>query len=176
MEKARSQFNRLNDVFVKYTFFDEERKPLTLSLINSFFEAEGTPTIVDFTFQDREPDPDDPDSKQPRLDVLGVCSDGTVVEIEFQNIMYEGMADRVIFYWSRLAQKRSRGAKYDQLPRVVCINVLGYTLFPDLPDYHNCYMVMNTKNPKDYLSRRLELHFAEIPKWEEVRPQTSEMS
>ena len=176
METTNTQLNRLNDVFVKYIFFDEERKPLTLSLINSFFEAEGTPTIVDFTFQDREPDPDNPETKQPRLDVVGVCSDGTVVEIEFQNAQYEGMRDRVVFYWSRLAQKRSRGVPYSTLPRIVCINILGYEMFTDLPDYHNCYMVMNTRHAGDCLSRRLELHFAEVPKWEKARPHTEEMN
>ena len=83
MKTNSNSLNLLNDAFVKYIFFDEERKPLTLSLINAFFEAEGTPLIVDFAFQERELDPDDPLSKQPRLDVVGVCSDGTVVEIEF---------------------------------------------------------------------------------------------
>lgn len=175
MSTETAQLNRLNDVLVKYIFFDEARKPLTLSLINAFFEAEGTPTIVDFTFQDREPDPDDPKGKQPRLDILGICSDGTVVEIEFQNDVFEAMADRVIFYWGRIAQKKSRGVPYSKLPRIVCINILGYTMFPDLADYHNCYMVMNTRHAGNCLSQRLELHFAEVPKWEKQRHHTTEM-
>ena len=167
VDTENNQLNHLNDVFVKFIFFDEARKKLTLSLINAFFQAEGTPSIVDFTFQDREPDPDSPGGKQPRLDVLGVCSDGTIVEIEFQNLQVEGMADRVLFYWARLAQKRSRGVGYANLPRIACINILGYKMFPDLPDYHNCYMVINTRHAESCLSHRLELHFAEVPKWEE---------
>ena len=175
METTTTKLNRLNDVLVKYIFFDEERKPLTLSLINSFFEAEGTPTIVDFTFQDREPDPGSPVAKRPRLDILGVCSDGTVVEIEFQNDQYEGMAERVLFYWSRLAHKLRQGMVYVQLPRIVCINILGYEMFPDLPSYHNCYKVFNTRHADACLSDRLELHFAEVPKWEKMHPPTKEM-
>ncbi len=121
--------NRLNDVLVKYIFFDEKRKPLTLSLINAFFEAEGTQTIVDFTFVDREPDPDKPKGKQPRLDVLGVCKDGTVVEIEFQDEEYLAMPERVTFYWARLAQRRTRGTPYGKLPRVVVSASWGMSIF-----------------------------------------------
>ena len=175
METTTTKLNRLNDVFVKYIFFDEDRKPLTLSLINSFFEAEGTPTIVDFTFKDREPDPDSPEAKRPHLDILSVCSDGTVVEIEFQNDQYEGMAERVLLYWSRLAQKLRQGMAYVRIPRIVCINILGYEMFPELPSYHNCYMASNTRHPGVRLSDKLELHFAELPKWEKAHPPAKEM-
>jgi len=37
--------NRMNDVFAKYIFANEARKKLTLGLINSFFELEGTAEI-----------------------------------------------------------------------------------------------------------------------------------
>ena len=50
--------NRMNDAFAKFIFAREERKELTLALINSFFEFEGTAEIVDFKFKDREQDPD----------------------------------------------------------------------------------------------------------------------
>ena len=178
MDTENNQFNPLNDIFLKFIFFDEDRKKLTLSLINAFFQEEGTQSIVDFTFKDREPDPDSLTGKQPRLDVLGISSDGTIVEVEFQNLKVEAMADRVLFYWARLAQKRSRGMAYANLPRIACINILGYKMFPDLPDYHNCYMVMNTRHAGAILSNHLELHFAEVPKWEEQNqhPQIKKMN
>lgn len=55
--------NRMNDVFAKYIFANEARKKLTLGLINSFFELEGTAEIIDFAFKDREVDPDREEGK-----------------------------------------------------------------------------------------------------------------
>ena len=49
-ENGKKQLNHLNDVLVKFIFFHEDRKHLTISLINSVFEKEGMPLIVDFTF------------------------------------------------------------------------------------------------------------------------------
>ena len=43
--------NRMNDAFAKYIFAREERKELTLALINSFFEFEGTAEIVELYVQ-----------------------------------------------------------------------------------------------------------------------------
>jgi len=70
--------NRMNDVFAKYIFANEERKKLTLGLINSFFDFEGTAEIIDLAFKDREMDPDRQEGKGVVLDVLGQCSDGTL--------------------------------------------------------------------------------------------------
>jgi hypothetical protein len=50
--------NRMNDAFAKFIFANEARKLLTLDLVNSFFEFEGTAQITDFKFSDRELDSD----------------------------------------------------------------------------------------------------------------------
>ena len=59
--------NRMNDVFAKYIFANEERKKLTLGLINSFFDFEGTAEIIDLAFKDREIDPDRQEGKGVEL-------------------------------------------------------------------------------------------------------------
>ena len=56
MVQQRKKLNRLNDALMKYIFANPERKQLTLSLINAFFEVEGTKQLVDFEFRDRELD------------------------------------------------------------------------------------------------------------------------
>ena len=70
--------NRMNDAFAKYIFANEKRKQLTLGLVNSFFEFEGTADIKDFEFVDRELDPDREKGKGVVLDVVGKSSDGTL--------------------------------------------------------------------------------------------------
>ena len=93
--------NRMNDVFAKYIFANEARKQLTLGLINSFFELEGTAEIIDFAFKDRELDPDREEGKGVVLDVLGECSDGTLVSVEIQLEQFKAMGKRSLLYLYR---------------------------------------------------------------------------
>ena len=71
--------------------------------------------------------------------------------------------------WAKLYQRRLlKGEKYQQLNRTVTLNILGYKLFPDTEwqDYHSCFAVLNTKDLKHALTRDLEIHFVELPKWQ----------
>ena len=148
--------NRMNEVFAKYIFANEARKKLTLGLINSFFELEGTAEIIDFAFKDREIDPDSDESKGAVLDVLGECSDGTLVNVEIQLEQFKAMGKRSLHYWAKLYHRRLlKGEQYQHLNRTVTINILGYNLFPDeeWKNYHSCFAVLNTKNLRHALTR-----------------------
>ncbi len=169
MSTEGKPLNHLNDVLIKYIFFHEDRKDLTLSLVNAFFEAEGTPPLVDFTFADREAGPEFAEDKRPHFDLRGKCSDGTMVEVEFQGDYYEAMEDRVLYYWSRMFQLR-KGRPYTDLNRTVCIAIMNFDLFPEelVPDYRNTYMVLNTRTGHR-LSPKLELHTVELLKYDRMR-------
>jgi len=160
--------NRMNDVLAKFIFANEDRKSLTLGLINSFFVQEGTAEIIDFAFKDREMDPDRQEGKGTVLDVLGECSDGTLVNVEIQLEQIKEMGKRSLYYWAQLYQRRlQEGEKYNILNRTVTINILDYKLFPDTEwkEYHSCFAVLNTKALNHALTRDLEIHFVELPKW-----------
>ena len=161
-------------------FADNERKHITLSLINAVFALEGTPPLVDFTFRDREISPDNIERKESQLDILGSSSDGTVVNVEVQVDRLNSMGKRSLYYWSRLYNQLRRGKPYGELPRTVCINLLAFTLFTDAElssDWHNCFAVVNRKRPEHHLTEDLEIHFLELPKWERLpRRHTSEYS
>jgi conserved hypothetical protein (putative transposase or invertase) len=162
-------FNRLNDVFAKYLFGNETNKTLTLALINSVFELEGKKEIVDFEFRDRELDPDRGSGKGVLLDVTGKCSDGTIVNVEFQISSMKGMDKRTLYYWSLLYGRRlNSGESYAGLNRTVVIGILAYELFkPQIwSDYHSSFAVLNTKDLGHRLTDDLEIHFVELPKWE----------
>ena len=159
--------NRLNDAFAKYIFANEERKLLTLDLVNSFFEFEGTAQITDFTFSDRELDPDRKRGKGVVLDVVGKSSDGTLTNVEIQLQQYDDMDRRTLYYWSQLYNRRLLGGEdYENLNRTVTINILDYRLFDDdvWQHYHSCFAVLNTKDARHALTKDLEIHFVELPK------------
>ena len=159
--------NRLNDAFAKYIFANEERKLLTMDLVNSFFEFEGTAQITDFTFSDRELDPDRKRGKGVVLDVVGKSSDGTLTNVEIQLQQFDDMDRRTLYYWSQLYNRRLvSGEDYENLNRTVTINILDYRLFKDetWPYYHSCFAVLNTKDVRHALTKDLEVHFVELPK------------
>ena len=179
MTTERKPINRLNDVLMKYVFADNERKHITLSLINAVFALEGTPLLVDFTFRDREISPDNMEGKESQLDILGSCSDGTVVNVEVQVDRLNSMGKRSLYYWSRLYNQLRRGKPYGELPRTVCINLLAFNLFTDAElssDWHSCFAVVNKRRPEHLLTEDLEIHFLELPKWERLRRQKADYS
>ncbi len=169
--------NRMNDVFAKFIFANEARKDLTLDLINSVFELDGTKEIVDFDFRDRELDSNREDGRGIVLDVTGKCSDGTLVNVEFQLHKLDGMEQRMLYYWSLLYGRRLvRSEEYTALNHTVVISILAYRLFDDevWPHYHSSFAVLNTKDMNHKLTDDLEIHFVELPKWK--RKPVSEMS
>jgi len=179
MTTERKPVNRLNDALMKYVFADNERKHITLSLINSVFELEDTPPLVDFTFRDREISPDNAEGKESQLDILGSSSDGTVVNVEVQINPLKSMGERSLFYWSRLYNQLRKGKPYGKLPRTVCINLLAFNLFTEdalAADWHSCFAVVNKKRPEHLLTEDLEIHFLELPKWERLRRRTDEFT
>ena len=108
--------NRMNDAFAKFIFANEARKLLTLDLVNSFFEFEGTAQITDFKFIDREQDPDRKWGKGVVLDVVGESSDGTLVNVEIQLQQFDDMDRRTLYYWAQLYTRRLlSGEDYDNL-------------------------------------------------------------
>ena len=179
MVMERKPINRLNDALMKYVFADNERKHITLSLINSVFALEGTPLLVDFSFRDREMSPDNAEGKESQLDILGSSSDGTVVNVEVQVNPLKSMGERSLFYWSRLYNQLRKGKPYGKLPRTVCINLLAFNLFTEealSSDWHSCFAVVNKRRPEHLLTEDLEIHFLELPKWERQRRRTDEFT
>ena len=159
--------NRMNDVFAKFIFANEKRKDLTLDLINSVFEFEGTKGIVDFDFRDRELDPESEEGKTVVLDVTGRSSDNTLVNVEIQLHKVDGMEKRMLYYWSRLYSKRLETSEdYTTLNRTVVISILAYKLFDRKlwAHYHSSFAILNTKDVSQKLTDDLELHVVELPK------------
>lgn len=84
--------NRTNDALFKNIFANKKHKNITLSLINSVLEFEGTAQVQDIDFLDREVNGENDTDKDSRLDFLGVCSDGTKINVEIQIAKLEAIA------------------------------------------------------------------------------------
>lgn len=156
--------NRMNDALFKNIF--AQNSDITLSLVNSVFEFQGTALITDIEFIDRNLDIEEEGGKESRLDLLGRASDGTVVNLEIQVAKQEYMGRRSLYYWSRLYNELKSGEEYTELKRTVTINILDFNLFEKkkYPSYHSCFGVYDLKTGNQ-LTSDCELHFLELPKW-----------
>ena len=86
--------NRMNDALFKNIF--AQNSDITLSLINSVFEFQGTALITDIEFIDRNLDAEEDDGKESRLDLLGRSPDGTVINLEIQVAKQEYMGLKTV--------------------------------------------------------------------------------
>lgn len=94
--------NRLNDVFFKYTLGSTERKNWTLNFLNITLDLKGNQQFKDISFSDKDLLPQELDEKLSILDILATANDGTIVNIEVQVCKDKFMADRSLYYWSRI--------------------------------------------------------------------------
>lgn len=138
--------NRMNDALFKNIF--AQNSDITLSLINSVFEFQGTELITDIEFIDRNLDIEEEGGKESRLDLLGRTSDGTIVNLEIQVAKQEYMGRRSLYYWSRLYNELKSGEEYTELKRTVTINILDFNLFEKkkYPNYHSCFRRLRPKD------------------------------
>ena len=155
----------MNDALFKNIF--AQNSDITLSLINSVFEFQGSTLILDIEFIDRNLDADEDDGKEARLDLLGRSSDGTVINLEIQVAKQGYMGRRSLYYWSRLYNELKSGEEYTELKRTVAINILDFNLFDrkKYPSYHSCFGVVYDIKTGNQLTSDCELHFLELPKW-----------
>lgn len=157
-------FNRLNDLYFKYLLGSEQRKNLTLSFLNSIL-ANGKPRFTDITFLNKDEEPDKYLGKLSKLDVKGKLNDGSLIDIEMQVFPYPGMAERSLYYWSRMyGGELSEGSEYETLKPAIVIVIVNFDALPAEKDWHNVYRVLNEKAPHKMLSNHLEIHYVELPK------------
>ena len=112
--------NRLNDIFFKYLLGSEERKNYTLNFLNTTLDLSGDAMFTDLTFADKEKPPQMTDGKVSILDILAITNKGTRVNIEVQICKYRYMAERALYYWSRIyGGQLQKKESYDKLNKVM---------------------------------------------------------
>ena len=159
----RQDYNPMNDYLFKFVFGREERKRVTLSFLNAVLGREGEDELTDIAFADREFDPRFSEEKLSRLDIYGVVSDGSKINIEVQLVNYQNMEKRTLYYWSQMYQSLRKGEDYENLARSITINLLNFRLLPQ-ENAHNMYGLYDIASGHR-LTEDLEIHFLEIPKF-----------
>ena len=158
-------FNRLNDLYFKKLLGDKKRKNLTLSFLNGILNKDDENCFTDITFLDKDNEPLNLDGKLSKLDIRADLNDGTQVDIEVQVCPFKLMAERSLYYWSKMySEQLEKGAEYKKLKKAIAINLLAFDYLEDEQDWHNIYNLLNEKSHKK-LTDHIEIHFLELPKF-----------
>ena len=161
-----------SDIFIKYLFGmdTEESNRLMLSFINSVLQDADFPAITrviqknPFNYKEFEND------KLTVLDVEVEDERGKIYNIEVQSSGDYDFCNRALYYWSKLyTSQLENGDEYTRLLPVISINILSFKFLPELPAYHNFFMITEGRDREYVLTDHLVLHFLELPKIEDAK-------
>lgn len=158
----KKRLNLKNDVVFK-SFFSKDcvesdycRKKMLSAVIGK--------TVTDTKVLNPEILPTRMDGKFPRLDIHCNLNDGSEVEVEMQNNMYQDdQIKRSIYYTAALTHNSlSKGEDYAFLPHIYQIQFVDFDFIKD-SRLHHSYVFKERKDHVE-LSDIVQIHFIELPK------------
>ena len=84
------------------------------------------------------------------LDVHVLFNNNTLIDLEMQVLKYENWPDRSLGYLCRTFDNLNKGDDYINSKTAIQIGFLDFTLFPESPEFHSTYKLMNVKNQTFY--------------------------
>ena len=166
--KNNIEVKKLNDFFIRYFFGLEGHEDLLLSFINAimidsnFATFKSVEIINPFNLSEKA------NNKESIVDLKAVTEDGIIVIIEIQTYSTKNFFERTLYYWSKnYSNVLKKGEDYPELKPVISINLIDDILF-DKTDkrMHTCYL-LKEKNTNKILTDHIQLHYVEIPKFDE---------
>ncbi len=105
------------------------------------------------------------DDKLSILDIKARDQSGRQFNIEMQMLAYRSYLKRVVYYCARLHQQQLHEAEdYRTLRPTISISFLGHVLFPQVPDYHLRFRLLEETHHFP-LTEDMEFHILELPKF-----------
>ena len=114
--------------------------------------------------------------KGGRLDIQAKLNDDMIANIELQMQDRGNMQIRTSYYAAKIMAREMRiGVPYEEMEKIILINILGYDMFPELKeDYiHKTAIVLDRH--RDYtVMDNIEWWFIELSKFRKIRPDMNE--
>lgn len=165
MSGKQRLLNPMADVFVRYLLGSEDHKDILIDFLNAVFAQKGYELVVEIEILNPFNLRSARENKESILDVKAKDSRGRWINIEIQIDRDGSYANRSLYYWARsYTRQLGSGEGYDTLNPAICINLLGFEIFPELPGYHSCFQVTEVDRPEYVMSEHLQIHFIELPK------------
>ena len=170
------EVKKLNDFFIRYFFGLEGHEDLLLSFINAimidsnFATFKSVEIINPFNLSEKA------GNKESIVDLKAITEDGTIVIIEIQTYSTKNFFERTLYYWSKnYSNILKKGEDYPELKPVISINLIDDILFDKTDNrMHTCYL-LKEKNSNKILTDHIQLHYIEIPKFNNDANITTEL-
>jgi predicted transposase/invertase (TIGR01784 family) len=170
IKNNEERLNPLNDyLFMKYMSEKGDEVQL-MAFINAVIHKTGRAKITTIRIlENRLLSADIIGDKSSILDLRGEMSDGTRVNIEVQLRNAHNMDKRSLFYWSReYVEGIKAGEKYQDLPNVITINILGKGFLPT-DEAHSSFHIRDDIHSECVLTDALEMHFIDMAKFRRMK-------
>lgn len=160
-----------NDVVFQKIFGSPENEDILISFLNALLEKTEKEKIKHIEYVDTKlSDIETIDDKIGILDVRVTTEKGIHINVEIQLINRYNMINRTLFYWSKLFSRQiKKGENYKNLNKTITINILNFN-YIDSEKYHTTYHLYED-DEKIMLSDTLEIHFVELPKFLDEKPE-----
>jgi predicted transposase/invertase (TIGR01784 family) len=151
-------------MFIKYLFGKPENSDLLLSFINAVLLNIGLDKIVTVEVKNPFNIKEFVLDKESIVDVKATDENGRIYNVEVQSAGNEIFINRSLYYWSKLyGSQLIKSGIYSELQPTICINIIEFLLFKELPAYHNCFLIKE-KTTNQILTDHLIINYLELPK------------
>ncbi len=161
------ELSRMNDYFARYLLGRQGNEVLLLNFINAVMRDSGRQEFVSVSIQNPYNLKEHIAERESIVDVKALTHSGEMVIIEVQVKGNTSFFGRVLEYWAKNFKtekyETEDGEKGERLSPVISINLLSFTLFPDIEYAHTSHMI-HCCQTKTITSDKLEIHFLELPK------------
>ncbi len=172
MKEKKAYVKATSDIFIKYLFGldTKESDHLVISFINAVLTDSDFPVITKVVQKNPFNYQEFADDKLSVLDIEVEDENHKLYNIEVQSSGNTHFRNRALYYWAKLYTSQSReGDLYDSLLPTIGINILDFTLFPELSGYHNFFVIAEGREREYILTDQLIIHFLEIPKIKDAK-------
>ena len=166
-QKSNKKYNLKNDIIFKAFF---SRKGNEIFLID-FLEALLNIKIEEIKIKEEvNIEQLAAEEKGGRLDLQAKLNDGVIVNIELQMRNYFNIEERTTLYSSKvISRETERGSSYNNISKVIMINILGYNLL-EFDEYISDTVIVLNKHRDYEMLKGIKWYFIELPKFRKQNP------
>ncbi len=114
------------------------------------------------------------EEKGGRLDLQAKLNDGIIVNIELQIKNHKNIKERTTLYGAKvMAGETEKGTKYEDIHKVIMINILDYKLL-EYDDYISDTVIVLNKHRECEVLTGIKWYFIELPKFRKQNPDMNE--
>lgn len=159
-EQKRKRMNPLTDIAFKKVF---ENKKRLKSFISSILDYD----VEVLSLSSNEQLPDIEGGKKGILDIKAITKTGEKINVEVQIVNQYNIEERSLYYLSKMyAEDFKAGQNYKEIKKSIAINILDFKRSNWSDDYQSEFLMMN-KDTKEILTDKFQMHFIELPKFQE---------